>query len=651
MMNNNGKWLATGILLGTTVLSYGQAGGVPRANNTTPTDAYEKSQVQAWLKVDVDKETDTVHFVRDNNDPYVITKTYVLKHADPYEMRPYIREAVQAKRIDGDNTTVECLKFNDGTAIIVVSAEEFRFKGHENGMSLDEVVAKLDQPKMSSSSGQLTYFYFPSYSNAGQLADMVGKVGANMKNEAYELQSGKDKVYYDPHLNCVFFYTPQYSRKNIEYMIRQYDIPRPEITLKYAVYEVNAENDGKLGLDFQAWKNNGGADLLSLGGRYRSNWTSTMAGNVSPEGSSKTQLFNLNPKWNSKYLDFLAAKGHAKVVTSGDLVVRNNKTGYIERKTNIFNIDSSEKIQSETFGPEYIALNQKKFVLYTSSASSSAKGCYAFKAYDTGGTPILLTGGGISTTDAVTATMTVTKSTDSSNITRYYLKLDDTSLSFTKNGANYGAEVEAGGFALYKGVENKGDTALTSTDDWSQFKSYSWSEQKSWNSGVGMTIDKGNKIFVKASPAAYGFKITVSPSVCTENTILNITMHNDSLIGWQSTGAPRIAKGSAVDSKVMISNKSNRFVIGGLEKKEVVRSVTGIPFLKDIPILGWAFSTEVESTKRSQLILVAQCEVSRPETGITDGIQGDILNLNKALKKAGDSNQWGFQQMMLDKSK
>ncbi|MFA7232397.1 MAG: hypothetical protein WC071_14080, partial [Victivallaceae bacterium] len=258
----NIKLLITGTLLGAGVLGYSQAGGVPRAENTKPSSAYDNTQVQAWLKVDVDKETDSVHFIRDNNDPYVITKTYVLKYADPYEMRPYIREAVQSKRVDGDDTTVECIKFNDGTGVIVVSAEDFRFKSHENGMSIDEVVAKLDQPKMTSSSGQPMYFYFPSYSNAEQLTDMVKKVGANTKGEIYELQQGKDKVYFDPHLNCVFFYTTAYSRKNIEYMIKQYDIPKPEITLKYSVYEVYGENDGKVGLDFQSWKNNDGADIL-----------------------------------------------------------------------------------------------------------------------------------------------------------------------------------------------------------------------------------------------------------------------------------------------------------------------------------------------------------------------------------------------------
>ena len=63
-------------------------------NADPPTPDFLRSQVQAHLRIDVDKETDTVHFISTDNDPYIHTKTYVLKHADPYEIRPYLREAV-----------------------------------------------------------------------------------------------------------------------------------------------------------------------------------------------------------------------------------------------------------------------------------------------------------------------------------------------------------------------------------------------------------------------------------------------------------------------------------------------------------------------------------------------------------------------------
>ena len=105
-------------------------------------------------------------------------------------------------------------------------------------------------------------------------------------------------------------------------MLQYYDQPILQAEIKFTVYEIYAENDGKIGADFQSWKNNDGADLLSAGGRYRSNWASTWAGGIEQNGSNKTQFFNFNPKWNSKYLDFLVSKGKAKVKNSGNVLVK-----------------------------------------------------------------------------------------------------------------------------------------------------------------------------------------------------------------------------------------------------------------------------------------------------------------------------------------
>lgn len=605
------------------------AGFAQNSSNTSPTPAYGESQVKAWLKVDIDKDTDTVHFIRDNNDPYVITKVYRLKHADAYEVRPYLRSAVQSLRVDGDETTVECIKYNNGANFVIISAEDFRFAKHSNGMGIDEIVKRLDQPKITSSSGQSRFFYFPSYRNAAQLKTMVDGVGANLKNEPYELTQGKDKVLYDPHLNCLFMYTPPYSKKNIEYMLKQYDIPNPEISLSYAIYEVSAENDGKMGLDFQAWKNNGGVDLLSTGARYRSNWANTVDGGMMTNGSSRTQFLNVNPKWNSKYFDFLTSKGYAKVITSGNLVVRNNKTAYIERKTGLFNFDY-EKIADKSLGETYQILEGKSMTVSGSSAAA-VDGAYMFKAYDSGGTQIDLAGGGVATDATVKATFTVMKvNVEDSNETRYYLQLKDTEMYFEKDGSNRGKEIRSYGFKLYK-------------SDGSD-----WIEQTSWKQDNDMVIYKGYKTFTEGT--TYGFNIAVAPSVCENATILSIVMENDSLMGWNSDGSPRISKSNAVDTEVMISHKGNRFVVGGLESKSRVRGVSGIPFLKDLPFIGWVFSTETESTKKSQLVLVAECSVSMPEQKIKDGIHGDIIKVDKNLEGAGSKfNEWGFQQLLLDK--
>ena len=148
----------------------------------------------------------------------------------------------------------------------------------------------------------------------------------------------------------------------------------------------------------------------------------------------------------------------------------------------------------------------------------------------------------------------------------------------------------------------------------------------------------------------FAFNMTVTPSVTEKATTLKVGVTATSLLGYASSGAPRLAT-SVSENDVMIGNSTgNRFVIGGIRKSEVVRSSTGIPLLKDIPILGWLFSSEGESTKNSQLVIVAECELVTPATAIPAGLQGDITDIKEAVSgnTSGEFNSYGFRQFGLD---
>ena len=174
------------------------------SGNANP--AYFPSSVQAQLRLNIRDGAEMVHFIRETNDPEIITKTYILKHADPNSIRPFLREMVQALRVnykDGDDpdqphnyynvyrtksgiavpTGVECVKFADGTGALIVSAEEYRFRDSLNGMGIDSIVAFLDKRGMRNSSGQPKYVYFPANRPASELNTMIRNVGANMSDD------------------------------------------------------------------------------------------------------------------------------------------------------------------------------------------------------------------------------------------------------------------------------------------------------------------------------------------------------------------------------------------------------------------------------------------------------------------------------------
>ena len=91
-------------------------------------------------------------------------------------------------------------------------------------------------------------------------------------------------------------------------------------------------------------------------------------------------------------------------------------------------------------------------------------------------------------------------------------------------------------------------------------------------------------------------------------------------------------------------------MIGGIKRTNVIRSVSGIPFLKDIPILGWALSSESETTRTSELVLIARAELSGPFDTAPESIRNDISQVVDKVSYGAEHpiTNLGFQQLILD---
>lgn len=532
--------------------------GTPRDSNFNNTGGYDSTRVEAQLVVPVKQGTKVLHFIRDNNDPRVVTKTYVLDHVDPYEFRDQLRKIVQSKRVGntslqqqypantknplastvdvpvvtapataqptydpalqlGSNTAVECLKFSDGTGLLFVSAEEYRFYDHDGGMGIDTIVETLDNPAMGTISyGSQMFFYMPKFVPARNLMPLIENMGMNV-SDVTENWQGQDIVAYDPELNWLIFDTATFSCDNIAQMIKQYDVPIPQVRLKITVYEVYSEDDEKMGLDFQSWKNNEGTDFFSGGGRFRNNWSAMYNGNVlaKPFGSERSSFYNFNPKWNTRYIDFLVSLGKARIAHTGEMLVRNNTSAVFDRTTQIFFVDDSKSVD-----------------------------------------------------DALT--------------------LPDTGV---------------GPYELLSSLIGQVITKKHSTVP-----------------GDDIPVAKGEKQVVTGI-GGFGFTMKINnASVNMKETRFNITLNNSSLIGFASNGAPRIAKGNTVNQDVSLPHGNRMFVIGGLRKQELVKSKTGIPYLMQIPILGYLFCSESDSVKHSELVVTAECEWDAPRPNFNSGV-------------------------------
>ena len=535
------QMIAAGIFLTAALLGGTESYSAPRDSNFQRTGAYAPTRVEAKLLIPVKENAETLHFVRDNNDPRVITKSYIIKHVDAYEIRDCLRQMVQSKRVGntallqqypgnttptpapgntgtvssvqagavtaqptytppsqlGSNTAVECLKYSDGTGILLISAEEYRFSDRPEGMGFDSMVKFLDRPQMGYYFGTQTFFYFPKNVPARNLQPLIQNVGMNVA-DVTELWQGGDVVAYDPDLNLLIFDTANYTMDIVEKMLQQYDTPIPQVRLKLTVYEFASENDDKLGVDFQAWKNNQGMDFFSGGGRFRNNWSALYSGGtMGNTGSERTGFYNFNPKWNTRYLDFLTARGKGKIAHTAELLIRNNTPASVQSTQSLFYFEAK------------VPDNEAQLIKFFS--------------------------------------------------------------------------------ALANKVIADNDIPV-------------------WKAPAQQSVVKSD----------FGFTMGITNASVTQEAVnFTVNLSNKSLVGFNSDGSPRFSESTVTGVNITLPQGMNSFVIGGLKKKSRVTSSSGIPWLKDIPLLGYLFSTESDSIKESVLVVTGECAMESPQNSLS----------------------------------
>ena len=150
----------------------------------------------------------------------------------------------------------------------------------------------------------------------------------------------------------------------------------------------------------------------------------------------------------------------------------------------------------------------------------------------------------------------------------------------------------------------------------------------------------------------FKFELKVVPVVTGKAAKIRFDLSSISLLGWNSDGSARVSN-SETATTVQIGNNAKEFVIGGLRKSESVRGTTGLPFLKDITILGRLLSTESESIKQSQLVVIARVEPATADAPISENLKKDIKDMIKGVNKGMTSRVGNmfFGQYLLDEDR
>jgi type IV pilus assembly protein PilQ len=114
--------------------------------------------------------------------------------------------------------------------------------------------------------------------------------------------------------------------------------------------------------------------------------------------------------------------------------------------------------------------------------------------------------------------------------------------------------------------------------------------------------------------------LAVTPQVTNEGSInMEVNLSKGSFGGRPSAQAPPDTTQRSITTNVLVDNGST-VVLGGLYTTTNAESHSGIPFLKNLPLVGWLFRTpENPSTSRNELLIFLTPRIiNQEEAGLID---------------------------------
>lgn len=126
-------------------------------------------------------------------------------------------------------------------------------------------------------------------------------------------------------------------------------------------------------------------------------------------------------------------------------------------------------------------------------------------------------------------------------------------------------------------------------------------------------------------------KLSVRPHVNDDNTItINIKPNADFQNGQTTDGIPIIATRKA-DTRITVQN-GKTVVIGGLMRESTTETISKVPLLGSIPLLGRLFRSNIKASTKTELIVFLTPKIITPDITNTELKPADRLS-DDALKK------------------
>ncbi len=133
-----------------------------------------------------------------------------------------------------------------------------------------------------------------------------------------------------------------------------------------------------------------------------------------------------------------------------------------------------------------------------------------------------------------------------------------------------------------------------------------------------------------AKQASVGVSLSITPTIASETITLAINAAVNSLVGWGNDSSPIINTRTTTANIVLKDGEV--FTLSGLRKDTIAKSDDGVPILRSIPLLGYAFRHEIDVKKTSEIVVILTPHKVTPENALAEKDKGMLKNVQDEVQ-------------------
>lgn len=146
-----------------------------------------------------------------------------------------------------------------------------------------------------------------------------------------------------------------------------------------------------------------------------------------------------------------------------------------------------------------------------------------------------------------------------------------------------------------------------------------------------------------------GVKLNVTPIIGKEAIELNIETSVVSLMGFQETGEPILNSRRA--QTIVTVKDGEQITLGGMTRERQGDNSYKMPFLGDLPVLGYMFGGQADSITKTMLVMIVQPTIDNTFSNMDEKAEDIIAVTTREKDPEIPAAAYGFDMYLLDSEK